>query len=71
MSKPIIPESVVREPWMTDKLSVAVRELAPEGRISCSEAHRFAHLHSIELGKMRLLLDACGIRVKACQLGCF
>lgn len=71
MSKPIIPESVVREPWMTDDLYTAVKELAPDGRISCSQAHDFAHLHSIELGKMRLLLDACCIRLKGCQLGCF
>lgn len=71
MAKPIIPESVVREPWMTDELYAAVKELAADGRISCADAHRFAATHAVELKKMKLLLDACNIRIKACQLGCF
>ncbi len=71
MTKPIVPESVVREPWMTDELCNAVKELAADSRISCAEAHRFAELHSIRLDKMKLLLDACAIRLNSCQLGCF
>lgn len=71
MTKPIVPESVVQEPWMTDELYNAVKELAVNGRITCAEAHRFAELHSIQLDKMRLLLDACAIRIGSCQLGCF
>jgi len=71
MSRPIVPEMVPKEPWMTEELESALKLLACEGKISCSQAHRFAHEQAIELAKMRLLLDACGIRLKECQLGCF
>jgi len=62
---------VTKEPWMTEELTDALKMLAREGKISCSQAHRFAQEESIELHKMRILLDACGIRLKECQLGCF
>jgi hypothetical protein len=62
---------VTKEPWMTEELEEALKMLAREGKISCTQAHRFAHEQAIELEKMRLLLDACGIRLKECQLGCF
>jgi hypothetical protein len=71
MSKDIVPELVKKEPWMTDELQEKVLKLAEGGKISCAHAHRFAHDQSIELKKMRLLLDACGIKLKDCQLGCF
>ena len=71
MSKDIVPELVKKEPWMTDELQEKVLLLAESGKISCAHAQRFAHDQSIELNKMRLLLDACGIRIKDCQLDCF
>jgi len=71
MSKDIVPEMVDREPWMTEELQEKLRQAAPEGKISCSRAHSFAHDQSIELEKMNLLLDLCNIRLKECQLGCF
>jgi hypothetical protein len=66
-----VPETVTKEPWMTEELESGLKKLAREGKISCAQAHRFAGEQAIELGKMRLLLDACGIRLKECQLGCF
>ncbi len=71
MSKEIVPELVDREPWMTEELQEKLRQAASEGKISCSRAHRFAHDQSIELKKMKQLLDMCDIRLKECQLGCF
>ena len=71
MTRPIVPEMVPQEPWMTEGLTDALKMLAREGKVSCPQAHHFAHEHAIELVKMRLLLDACGIRLKECQLGCF
>ena len=71
MSRTIVPEMVTKEPWMTEELTGALKMLACDGKISCEKAHRFAHEQAIQLEKMRLLLDACGIRLKACQLGCF
>ena len=71
MSKNIAPEMVEKESWMTEELQEQLRQCAPDGKLSCTRAHRFAHDHSIELIKMKLLLDACGIKLKECQLGCF
>jgi hypothetical protein len=71
MSKNIVPERVEKEPWMTEELQEKLKQLAPDGKLSCAQAHRFAHDQSIELEKMKLLLDACGIKLKECQLGCF
>jgi hypothetical protein len=71
MSKTIVPEMVPKEPWMTEKLQTSLKQLAKEGKITCVQAHNFAHEQSIELDKMRLLLDFCGIKLKECQLGCF
>jgi hypothetical protein len=71
MSKNIVPEMVEKEPWMTEELQEKLKQLAPDGKLSCAQAHRFAQDQSIELEKMKLLLDACGIKLKECQLGCF
>ena len=71
MSRPIVPEMVPKEPWMTEELAGALKGVACEGKIACAQAHRFAHEQAIELDKMRLLLDFCGIKLKECQLGCF
>jgi len=71
MSKDIVPEMVTKEPWMTEELQEKLRQLVTDGKITCAQAHLFAHDQSIELKKMKLLLDACGIKLKECQLGCF
>ena len=71
MSKDIVPEMVKKEPWMTEALQDKLKQFTPDGKISCAQAHRFAQEQSIELKKMKLLLDACGIKLKECQLGCF
>lgn len=71
MSKDIVPEMVAKEPWMNEELQERLRQLVSDGTISCVQAHRFAQDQSIELNKMKLLLDACGIRLQECQLGCF
>ena len=71
MSKNIVPELVTKEPWMTEELQEELKMLAPDGKITCAKAHLFAQDQSIELKKMQLLLDFCGIKLKECQLGCF
>ena len=71
MSREIVPEVVKREPWMTDTVQDELKQCADNGKISCARAHRFAGDHSIELRKMKQLMDASGIKLKECQLGCF
>ena len=71
MSRTIVPEMVPKEPWMTEELQTSLKQLVAAGKVTCAQAHNFAHEHSIELNQMRLLLDFCGIKLKGCQLGCF
>jgi len=71
MSKDIEPEMATKERWMTEELQEKLRMIASDGKITCAHAHHFAHDQSIELKKMKLLLDACGIKLKECQLGLF
>jgi hypothetical protein len=71
MSKEIIPELVPKEPWMTQALQKELTQCAQGGKITCIQAHRFAHDHGLELSKMKLLMDSCSIKLKECQLGCF
>ena len=71
MSKDIVPETVEKETWMSEELQDKLKQFTPDGKISCAQDHRFAQDQSIELKKMKLLLDACGIKLKECQLGCF
>jgi hypothetical protein len=60
-----------REEWMTVKLEEKLRKLAVDGKISCVAAHEFAKREKLELKKMKPLMDALGIKLKECQLGCF
>jgi len=60
-----------REEWMTVELEEKLRKLAVDGKISCVAAHEFAKREKLELKKMKPLMDALGIKLKECQLGCF
>jgi len=56
-----IPEHVLK----------AVQEAAPEGRISCLDAHKLAGKLGVELLIIGKACDELNIRIKNCQLGCF
>jgi hypothetical protein len=48
-----------------------LKELAPQGKISCSEARQLAeqlNIHPSEVGKA---CDEVKIKIYACELGCF
>ena len=48
-----------------------LKELAPQGRISCSEARQLAeklNVHPSEVGKA---CNEAKIKIYACELGCF
>jgi len=52
-------------------IELAVKEKAPEGRLPCEEALALArklNIRPIEVGKACNIL---GIKIVACQLGCF
>jgi len=43
----------------------------PGKRISCAEARELAAELQIELSRMGALCDQAGIKISACELGCF
>ena len=54
-----------------EELKSALEQAAKDGKISCQEAWDLADkadLERIEVGK---LADEVGVKIRACQLGCF
>ncbi|MDD4548381.1 MAG: hypothetical protein PHT79_01270 [Syntrophomonadaceae bacterium] len=58
---------------MVDKQKVVkkLKEMFPDGKISCSEARGVADELGVKLGEMGELCDEAGIKVFGCELGCF
>ena len=54
-----------------DKVLEAVKEAAPEGRLSCADAHDLAKRLNVELLMVGKAADELKIKLKNCQLGCF
>jgi len=48
-----------------------IKELSKEGRLSCTDARKLAMEHEIPLNKMADLCNETGIKINACELGCF
>jgi hypothetical protein len=53
------------------ELIVKLQEMFPNGRMSCSEARELAEKMGIALEDMGKLCDQAGIKIFACELGCF
>jgi len=60
-----------KEEWMTADLEEKLRRHVENGKISCAAAHEFCKREKLEMKKMKPLMDALGIKLKDCQLGCF
>ena len=56
-----IPENVLQ----------AVKKAAPEGRLSCAEAHSLAKALEVDFIIIGQAADELKIKIKNCQLGCF
>jgi len=54
-----------------EKLIAAIHEVAPEGKITCSQATKLADEHQFSRLEMGKLLNELKIKIKGCQLGCF
>ncbi|WP_425057762.1 hypothetical protein SCACP_23000 [Sporomusa carbonis] len=48
-----------------------VRELAKDGRLTCAEATQLANAEGVPPIVVGRAADAAGIKITACQLGCF
>jgi len=56
---------------MSEEIEKAVRAAAADGRLPCKKAFDIADrlgVHPLEVGRKA---DALGIKIAACQLGCF
>ena len=54
-----------------EELLEKIKEIAPQGKISCSDAHKLAEkmgIHPIEVGKV---CNDANIKILGCELGCF
>ncbi len=54
-----------------NELVKKLKELFPNGRISCTEARQVAVELNIELAEMGELCDEAGLKIYGCELGCF
>jgi hypothetical protein len=48
-----------------------IKELAPQGKISCTDAHLIAKTFEVEPEVVGELCNQLKIKVCACELGCF
>lgn len=49
----------------------AVRREARDGRLTCTAAHRLAAELAVPVREVGAACDALGVKIKACELGCF
>ncbi len=54
-----------------DKLVERLKEIAPQGRISCEAARKLAEELDISPREVGQACDEVNIRICACELGCF
>ena len=55
----------------TKEIIEKLKELAPQGRISCAEARQLAEKLKLEYAEVGKACDAGSIKVCGCDLGCF
>lgn len=58
---------MAEEKQLVEKL----KEMFPNGKASCTKAREAASQLDIELHEMGKLCDLAGIKIFACELGCF
>ena len=56
---------------ISEEVLVEVKKAAPEGRLSCADAHALAKTLGVDLIIIGRAADELKIRIKNCQLGCF
>lgn len=54
-----------------EKLIEKIKELAPSGRICCADARNLAEKLEIPYAEIGKACNQAGIRIAACELGCF
>lgn len=55
----------------TKEIIEKIKELAPQGRISCADARQLAEKLNLESAQVGKACDEAKIKVCGCELGCF
>lgn len=54
-----------------EQIIESIREAAGNDRLSCEKAHELSRELKVSLGEIGALCNELGIKIAACQLGCF
>lgn len=54
-----------------DALREAIRKASSNNRLSCEKAHALARERNVTLREIGVICNELGIKITACQLGCF
>ncbi len=55
----------------TKEIIEKIKEIARDGRINCADARQLAEQYKLEYRQVGKACDEAGIKVSACELGCF
>jgi hypothetical protein len=55
----------------TKEIIEKIKELARDGRINCADARQLAEEYKLEYRQVGKACDEAGIKINACELGCF
>lgn len=55
----------------TKEIIEKIKELAPQGRISCADARQLAEKLNLEYAQVGKACDEAKIKMCGCELGCF
>lgn len=56
---------------LEEKVREAIVEVSPDKRISCPVARQIAEEYGVPVGEVGRLINELGIKIYACELGCF
>ncbi len=54
-----------------DDITAALRRASKDNRLTCERARQLARELNVSLGEIGARCNALGIKISACQLGCF
>lgn len=54
-----------------EKITEKLKELAPEGKLSCTKARKLAEEMDVTPGEIGEICDELKIKIFGCELGCF
>lgn len=56
---------------LEEKVKKAILEASPDGRIPCTVARKIAEQHGVSVRFVGNKINELGVKIYACELGCF